>query len=263
MVASVTAQGGLGPQAGRGPGWACSCPSACPARLRAHAQRARRGGARHRDRGLAVLAMTSVGSVAVQDRAAQQAIGDAPAVRPRGPGGVERRARPVRSLAAGSSTGSRAARCGRCSHREPFAVGVVPAGDVGRRVRQPRRGRRPLRWLVLRSGKLPAPCTPTRCELVQIGGRPPRRSSRSSTSSAVRPSVPAHRSTRTSRRRVDGGRRSCSRRRARLLADPVARRRLDRAHVRLDRAARLARVPLLGARAGSVRGSTARSRGSS
>ena len=56
--------------------------------------------------------------------------------------------------------------------QKPFGVIVFRAGDVGRGVRQPRRGRRAR--ALARSPQRPAaaPCTPSNCELIQIGGAP-------------------------------------------------------------------------------------------
>jgi hypothetical protein len=119
----------------------------------------------------AVLAMTSVGSVAVQDRAAQQAIG---ALQP-----SDRAVQAVWSGVPGQSDLSLPAldRLARSAllpvlHQEPFAVGVFRQATWGGAFVNLGAVDGLSRWLVLRSGKLPAPCTPTRCELVQIGGAP-------------------------------------------------------------------------------------------
>jgi hypothetical protein len=119
----------------------------------------------------AVLAMTSVGSVAVQDRAAQQAIG---ALQP-----SDRAVQAVWSGVPGQSDLSLPAldRLARSAlrpvlHQEPFAVGVFRQATWGGAFVNLGAVDGLARWLALRSGKLPAPCTPTRCELVQIGGAP-------------------------------------------------------------------------------------------
>jgi hypothetical protein len=119
----------------------------------------------------AVLAMTSVGSVAVQDRAAQQAIG---ALQP-----SDRAVQAVWSGVPGQSDLSlpgldRLARSALrpVLHQEPFAVGVFRQATWGGAFVNLGAVDGLSRWLVLRSGKLPAPCTPARCELVQIGGAP-------------------------------------------------------------------------------------------
>jgi hypothetical protein len=119
----------------------------------------------------AVLAMTSVGSVAVQDRAAQQAIG---ALQP-----SDRAVQAVWSGVPGQSDLSLPAldRLARSALRpvldqEPFAVGVFRQATWGGAFVNLGAVDGLARWLVLRRGKLPAPCTPARCELVQIGGAP-------------------------------------------------------------------------------------------
>jgi hypothetical protein len=119
----------------------------------------------------AVLAMTSVGSVAVQDRAAQQALG---ALQP-----SDRAVQAVWSGVPGQSDLSLPAldRLARNAlrpvlHQEPFAVGIFRQATWGGTFVNLGAVDGLGRWLVLRSGKLPAPCRPARCELVQVGGAP-------------------------------------------------------------------------------------------
>ncbi len=139
-------------------------------RLRAHAQRTLVVAA-----GIAiaaaVLAMTAVGSVAVQDRAAQRALG---VLQP-----SDRAVQAVWSGVPGQSSLSLPAldRLARSAlrpvlHQEPFAVGVFRQATWGGAFVNLGAVDGLARWLVLRSGRLPAPCTPASCELVQIGGAP-------------------------------------------------------------------------------------------
>ena len=127
-------------------------------RLRAHAQRTVVAGA-----GIAiaaaVLAMTAVGSVAVQDRAAQRALGD---LQP-----SDRAVQAVWSGVPGQSDLSLPAldRVARSAlrpvlHQEPFAVGVFRQATWGGVFVNLGAVDGLARWLVLRGGRLPAPCTP-------------------------------------------------------------------------------------------------------
>jgi hypothetical protein len=139
-------------------------------RLRAHAQRSLVVAA-----GIAVaaaaLALTAVGSVAVQDRAAQRALAQ---LQP-----SDRAVQAVWSGVPGQSDLSLPAldRIARRALRPvlrqaPFAVTVFRQATWGGVFVNLGAVDGLARWLELRSGHLPAPCTPTHCELVQIGGAP-------------------------------------------------------------------------------------------
>jgi hypothetical protein len=139
-------------------------------RLRAHAQRTLVVAA-----GIAVaaaaLAMTAVGSVAVQDRAAQRALAQ---LQP-----SDRAVQAVWSGVPGQSNLSLAAldRIARRALRPvlrqaPFAVAVFRQATWGGAFVNLGAVDGLARWIELRGGRLPAPCTPSRCELVQIGGAP-------------------------------------------------------------------------------------------
>jgi hypothetical protein len=119
----------------------------------------------------AVLAMTAVGAVAVQDRAAQQALGS-----------LEPSDRAVQAVWSGVPGQSDLAlpaldRLARGAlqpvlHQDPFAVAVFRQATWGGAFVNLGAVDGLARWLVLRGGRLPSPCTPARCELVQIGGAP-------------------------------------------------------------------------------------------
>jgi len=139
-------------------------------RIRAHAQRTLVVGA-----GIAVaaavLAMTAVGSVAVQDRAAQRALG---ALQP-----SDRSVQAVWSGVPGQSELSlpQLDRLARVAlrpvlGRQPFAVAVFRQATWGGVFVNLGAVDGLARWIAVRGGRLPAPCTPSRCELVQIGGAP-------------------------------------------------------------------------------------------
>ena len=119
----------------------------------------------------AVLAMTAVGSVAVQDRAAQRALG---ALQP-----SDRSVQAVWSGVPGQSDLSlpQLDRLARAAlrpvlGREPFAVAVFRQATWGGVFVNLGAVDGLARWVALRSGRLPAPCTPDNCEVVQIGGAP-------------------------------------------------------------------------------------------
>ena len=139
-------------------------------RIRAHGQRWLVVGA-----GIAVaaavLAMTAVGSVAVQDRAAQRALA---ALQP-----SDRSVQAVWSGVPGQSDLSQpqldalARRALRpVLGQEPFAVTVFRQATWGGAYVNLGAVDSLARRVALRSGRLPAPCTAARCELVQIGGPP-------------------------------------------------------------------------------------------
>jgi hypothetical protein len=119
----------------------------------------------------AVLAMTAVGAVAVQDRAAQQALG---ALQP-----SDRSVQAVWSGVPGQSDLSlpQLDQIARAAlrpvlARQPFAVAVFRQATWGGAFVNLGAVDGLARWIVLRGGHLPAPCTPAHCELVQIGGAP-------------------------------------------------------------------------------------------
>ena len=121
--------------------------------------------------GAGVLAMTAVGAVAVQDRAAQRALA-----------GLQPSDRAVQALWSGVPAQS------NLSYRqldglargalEPvlrhpaFTVEVFRQATWGGAFVNLGAVDGLSRWLVLRSGRLPRACTPHDCELVQIGGKP-------------------------------------------------------------------------------------------
>ena len=121
--------------------------------------------------GAGVLAMTAVGSVAVQDRAVQRALG---ALQP-----SDRAVQAVWSGVPAQSALSYAQldRLARTAlepvlHRPAFAVEVFRQATWGGAFVNLGAVNGLARWLVLRSGRLPRACAPHDCELVQIGGRP-------------------------------------------------------------------------------------------
>jgi ABC-type antimicrobial peptide transport system permease subunit len=139
-------------------------------RIRAHGQRTLVVAA-----GIAVaasvLAMTAVGSVAVQDRAAQRALA---ALQP-----SDRSVQAVWSGVPGQSDLAlpQLDRIARGALQpvlgtQPFAVAVFRQATWGGVFVNLGAVDGLDHWLALRSGRLPAPCTPSHCELVQIGGAP-------------------------------------------------------------------------------------------
>ena len=115
--------------------------------------------------------MTAAGSVAVQDRAAQRALAQ---LQP-----SDRAVQAVWSGVPGQSDLSLAAldRIARRALRPvlrqaPFAVAVFRQATWGGVFVNLGAVDGLARWIELRGGRLPAPCTPSRCELVQIGGAP-------------------------------------------------------------------------------------------
>ena len=121
--------------------------------------------------GAAVLAMTAVGAVAVQDRAVQRALG---ALQP-----SDRAVQAVWSGVPAQSnlTYPQLDHLARTAlepvlHQPAFAVEVFRQATWGGAFVNLGAVDGLSRWLVLRSGRLPRACTPTDCELVQIGGKP-------------------------------------------------------------------------------------------
>jgi hypothetical protein len=119
----------------------------------------------------AVLAMTAVGAVAVQDRAAQRALA---ALQP-----SDRAVQAVWSGVPAQSNLSyrqldRLARDALAPvlHKPAFAVEVFRQATWGGAFVNLGAVDGLSRWIVLRAGRLPRACTPSDCELVQIGGRP-------------------------------------------------------------------------------------------
>ncbi|MGH2972160.1 MAG: hypothetical protein ACRDLE_08570 [Gaiellaceae bacterium] len=121
--------------------------------------------------GAGVLAMTAVGSVAVQDRAVQRALG---ALQP-----SDRAVQAVWSGVPAQSnlsfpqldTLARNA-LEPVLHHPAFAVEVFRQATWGGAFVNLGAVDGLSRWLVLRGGRLPHACTPRYCELVQIGGKP-------------------------------------------------------------------------------------------
>ena len=121
--------------------------------------------------GAAVLAMTAVGAVAVQDRAVQQALG---ALAP-----SDRSVQAVWSGVPAQSSLSypQLDRLARNAlepvlHRPAFAVEVFRQATWGGAFVNLGAVDGLSRWIALRSGRLPRLCTPADCELVQVGGKP-------------------------------------------------------------------------------------------
>jgi len=119
----------------------------------------------------AVLAMTAVGAVAVQDRAVQRALA---ALQP-----SDRAVQAVWSGVPAQSNLSypRLDRLARDAlepvlHKPAFAVEVFRQATWGGAFVNLGAVDGLSRWIVLRGGRLPRPCTPSDCELVQIGGKP-------------------------------------------------------------------------------------------
>ena len=121
--------------------------------------------------GAAVLAMTAVGAVAVQDRAVQRALA-----------GLQPSDRAVQALWSGVPAQSNLSylqldRLARHAlepvlHHPAFAVEVFRQATWGGAFVNLGAVDGLSRWLVLRSGRLPHACTPSDCELIQIGGAP-------------------------------------------------------------------------------------------
>jgi hypothetical protein len=121
--------------------------------------------------GAAVLATTQVGSTAVQDRAVQQALAQLPA--------SERAIQVVWSgVPAQSSLDlkqlDRLARAAVTPllHEEPFRVAVFRQATWGGAFVNLGAVDGLARWVDVTQGRRPLPCTPRRCELLQIGGAP-------------------------------------------------------------------------------------------
>jgi hypothetical protein len=121
--------------------------------------------------GAGVLAMTAVGAVAVQDRAVQRALG---ALQPSD--------RAVQAVWSGVPAQSNLSypqldHLARNAlrpvlHQPAFAVEVFRQATWGGAYVNLGAVDGLSRWLVLRGGRLPRACTPSDCELVQIGGKP-------------------------------------------------------------------------------------------
>ncbi|HET7566480.1 MAG TPA: hypothetical protein VFJ91_00685 [Gaiellaceae bacterium] len=119
----------------------------------------------------AVLAMTYVASVAVQDRAVARALGRlAPsdrAVQVSWSGVPAQSELSVPAL----DRAARSALAGVTRER-PFRVAVFRQATWGGAYVSLGAVEGLGRWVALRTGRLPRPCTPSRCELLQIGGAP-------------------------------------------------------------------------------------------
>ncbi|HLX19636.1 MAG TPA: hypothetical protein VKR23_05745, partial [Gaiellaceae bacterium] len=121
--------------------------------------------------GAAFLALTAVGSVAVQDRAVQRALAQ-----------LQPSDRAVQAVWSGVPAQSNLAfpkldALARSAlepvlHRPAFGVEVFRQATWGGAFVNLGAVDGLSRWLVLRSGRLPHACTPLDCELVQIGGKP-------------------------------------------------------------------------------------------
>jgi hypothetical protein len=121
--------------------------------------------------GAGIIAMTAVGAVAVQDRAAQRALA-----------GLQPSDRAVQAVWSGVPAQSNLSypqldRLARRAlepvlHHPAFAVEVFRQATWGAAFVNLGAVDGLSRWLVLRSGRLPHACTPHDCELVQIGGKP-------------------------------------------------------------------------------------------
>jgi hypothetical protein len=121
--------------------------------------------------GAAVLAMTAVGSVAVQDRAVQRALAQ-----------LQPSDRAIQALWSGVPAQSNLTylqldRIARSATepilgQKPFGVIVFRQATWGGAYVNLGAVDGLARWLDLRSGRLPQRCTPSSCELIQIGGKP-------------------------------------------------------------------------------------------
>jgi hypothetical protein len=123
--------------------------------------------------GAAVLAMTAVGSASVQDRAVQRALAElAPsdraiqAVWSGVPAQSSLSYRQLDALARRTVT--------PILGQPPFAVAVFRQATWGGAFVNLGAVDGLRKWITLQSGRLPRTCTPTDCELVQIGGAPAR-----------------------------------------------------------------------------------------
>jgi hypothetical protein len=121
--------------------------------------------------GAAVLATTQVGSTAVQDRAVQQALAQLPP--------SDRAIQAVWSGVPAQSSLSLAkldalarAAVTPLLHREPFRVAVFRQATWGGAFVNLGAVDGLARWVDVTQGRRPLPCTPQRCELLQIGGAP-------------------------------------------------------------------------------------------
>jgi hypothetical protein len=121
--------------------------------------------------GAAVLAMTAVGSAAVQDRAVQRALAQ-----------LQPSDRAIQAVWSGVPAQSSLSfpqldRIAREAtepilRQKPFGVVVFGQATWGGAFVNLGAVDGLARWLELRSGRLPRRCTPSNCELVQIGGKP-------------------------------------------------------------------------------------------
>jgi len=121
--------------------------------------------------GAAVLALTQVGSTAVQDRALQRALAQ-----------LQPSDRAIQAVWSGVPAQSSLsltrldaiarATVGPIIGVPPFRVEVFRQATWGGAFVNLGALDGPGRWLTLASGRLPKPCTPRDCELVQIGGKP-------------------------------------------------------------------------------------------
>jgi len=139
--------------------------------------------------GAAVLAMTAVGAVAVQDRAVQRALG---ALQP-----SDRAVQAVWSGVPAQSnlTYPQLDHLARTAlepvlHQPAFAVEVFRQATWGGAFVNLGAVDGLSHWLVLRSGRLPRACTPTDCELVQIGATGGRTGEAGATSTGQRKRSP-------------------------------------------------------------------------
>ncbi|MDX6442436.1 MAG: hypothetical protein QOE43_2165, partial [Gaiellaceae bacterium] len=121
--------------------------------------------------GAAVLAMTAVGSAAVQDRAVQRALAQ-----------LQPSDRAIQAVWSGVPLQSNLSylqldRIARSAtepilRQKPFGVIVFRQATWGGAFVNLGAVDGLARWLDLRSGRLPHRCTPANCELIQIGGKP-------------------------------------------------------------------------------------------
>ena len=121
--------------------------------------------------GAAVLATTQVGSTAVQDRAVQEALAQLPpseraiqAVWSGVPAQSSLSLEKLDALARGAIT--------PLLHQEPFRVAVFRQATWGGAFVNLGAVDGLGRWVDVTQGRRPLPCTPRRCELLQIGGAP-------------------------------------------------------------------------------------------